>query len=77
MASSLFKNQNNNIVNMMRAVSEASNPQQMLMNLASKDSQLASVLNEVQQYGGDARELFFQKAKGMGIDPNTILSQLR
>ena len=38
--------------------------------------QLAEVMKELQENGGDARSLFFKKAKEMGVDPNTILSQL-
>lgn len=55
----------------------SSNPKQLLMTLANQDYRVASVLKEVQANGGDARSLFFQKAKQMGIDPNTIINQLR
>lgn len=84
MANSLFNQLNqinqsstNNIMDMMKAVSSASNPQQMLLNLATQDNQLANVLNEVRQCGGDAKTLFFQKAGRMGVEPNSILSKLR
>lgn len=84
MANSLYNQLNqtnpslqNDVVNMMRAVTTASNPQQMLLNLATQNNQLASVLNEVAQSGGDAKTLFFQKAGRMGVEPNSILSQLR
>lgn len=83
MASNLFNQLNQNpsstsdVLNMMRAVSSSSNPQQMIMNLATQNNQLASILNEVRQSGGDAKSLFFQKARGMGVEPNSIISQLR
>lgn len=35
------------------------------------------IIKEVQQSGMSARDLFFKKAKEMGIDPNSILAQLR
>lgn len=80
MANSLYnqlnKNQlsQNNMINMLKNVK---NPQQLIMNMASSNPQVASVLKEVQANGGNAKDLFYRKAKEMGIDPNSILNNLR
>lgn len=49
----------------------------MLMNLMSSNPQVAAVMKEVQANGGDAKSLFYRKAKEMGVDPQTILNQLK
>lgn len=82
MASSLYQQlqpsqASNNPMNLIQAVRTSQNPRQMLMNLAGNNSQVASILREVQNCGGDARTLFYRKAQQMGVDPNAILNQLR
>lgn len=52
-------------------------PYQMLLKLAGNDKNLSGVLTELQNYNGDAKSLFFEKAKQMGVNPNDILNQLR
>ena len=80
MANSLYnqlnKNQlsQNNIISMLKNIK---NPQQLIMNMANSNPQVASVLKEVQANGGNAKDLFYRKAKEMGIDPNSILNNLR
>ena len=80
MANSLYnqlnKNQlsQNNMINMLKNVK---NPQQLIMNMANSNPQVATVLKEVQANGGNAKDLFYRKAKEMGIDPNSILNNLR
>lgn len=49
----------------------------MLMNLMSSNPQVAAVMKEVQANGGDAKSLFYRKAKEMGVDPQMILNQLK
>ena len=53
------------------------NPQQLIMNMANSNPQVVSVLKEVQANGGNVKDLFYRKAKEMGIDPNSILNNLR
>lgn len=36
-----------------------------------------SIIEEVKQSGLSAKELFYKKAQELGIDPNSILSNLR
>lgn len=80
MANSLYnqlnKNQlsQNNMINMLKNIK---NPQQLIMNMANSNPQVASVLKEVQANGGNAKDLFYKKAKEMGVDPNSILNNLR
>lgn len=64
----------NNLISMLKS---SGNPQQMLMNLMSSNPQVAAVMKEVQANGGDAKSLFYRKAKEMGVDPQTILNQLK
>lgn len=82
MASNLFNqlNQqlpNNNILGLIKMFKETSNPQQMIMNMASQNPQVANILQDIKNYGGDAKSLFYDRAKQMGVDPDSILSQLR
>lgn len=72
----LNKNQlsQNNMISMLKNIK---NPQQLIMNMANSNPQVAGVLKEVQANGGNAKDLFYRKAKEMGIDPNSILNNLR
>ena len=80
MANSLYnqlnKNQlsQNNMINMLKNIK---NPQQLIMNMANSNPHVANVLKEVQANGGNAKDLFYRKAKEMGVDPNSILNNLR
>ena len=80
MANSLYnqlnKNQlsQNNMINMLKNIK---NPQQLIMNMANSNPHVANVLKEVQANGGNAKDLFYKKAKEMGVDPNSILNNLR
>lgn len=67
----------NNIIEMYKALQESGNPQQMLMSLAQQNPQVAEIMREVQASGGDPKSLFYDKARQMGIDPNVILSMLK
>ena len=52
---------------------KSGNPAQLLMN----NSQMREIMEYVQSNGGDAKAAFYKKAEEMGINPDTILSQLR
>ena len=80
MANSLYNQLNKNQLsqnNMISMLKNIKNPQQLIMNMANSNPQVASVLKEVQANGGNAKDLFYRKAKEMGIDPNSILNSLR
>ena len=80
MANSLYNQLNKNQLsqnNMINILKNIKNPQQLIMNMANSNPQVASVLKEVQANGGNAKDLFYRKAKEMGVDPNSILNNLR
>ena len=80
MANSLYNQLNKNQLsqnNMISMLKNVKNPQQLIMNMANSNPQVASVLKEVQANGGNAKDLFYRKAKEMGVDPNSILNNLR
>lgn len=51
--------------------------QQLQNNLMQSNPQLQSIMKMIKESGVTPKELFFQKAREMGVDPNTILSQLK
>lgn len=72
-------NQSNNsyIQHMMKMVMSAQNPQAALNHLISQNPQMAQVMQYVNQNGGDAKAAFYKLAQERGIDPNSILNQLK
>lgn len=82
MANSLFNQLNQNQQSMnsgidIQSLMQSSNPMQTLQQMAQTNPQVAGVLQEIQQSGGDARSLFLQKARQMGINPMSIINQLK
>lgn len=49
---------------------------QLLWQSMAKDERVTQILQEVQNSGMSAEELFYKKAKEQGVDPNSILSLL-
>ena len=45
-------------------------------NLLQSNPQLKSIVNMIKN-GGNPKQMFFEMAKQKGIDPNTILSQIK
>ena len=72
-------NQNNikTVRGMMDMVRMASNPQAALGQIAAQNPQMQQVMQVIQQNGGDPRAAFYKVAKERGIDPDSVLSQLR
>ena len=60
-----------------KTVQNASNPNVLMNKLIQSNPRLKMAYNMVQQNGGNAKQLFYQLAQQKGIDPNTILNQLR
>jgi hypothetical protein len=60
-----------------RTVQNASNPNVLMNKLIQSNPRLKMAYNMVQQNGGNAKQFFYQLAQQRGIDPNTILNQLR
>lgn len=67
----------NQIKNMFNLMKNASNPQAMLQSLVNKNPEMKSVMNLVQQSGGDPKTAFYKLAQEKGVDPNTILQMLK
>lgn len=60
----------------MQSVKGVQNPQQALLNLAQQNPNIAQIMSAANGSGG-LKNLFYQQANKMGIDPESILSQLR
>lgn len=79
MANNLYRQLNsastsNSLIDVVR---NSSNPYQTLMNMAKSDNRIAQIINEVNANGGDAKSLFYAKAKQMGVNPEDVLRKLR
>ena len=66
----------NNVMNMMNMVRNASNPQAMLMTMAQQNPQLKQAIDIASKYS-DPKTAFYEEARKRGIDPNSILNQLK
>ena len=62
------------MINMFR---NANNPQQLLQNMMSRNPQLQSVMNYINQNGGNPKDAFYKMANEKGIDPEEILKMLK
>lgn len=71
--SQLSKN-NGGLFDILRA---SRDPMSTLSSMAAGNPAISQMLQELQAAGGDARGLFYKKAREMGIDPQTILSKMR
>lgn len=60
------------IFNMLRS---ANNPIQLLQSMAMNDSRMQTVLDVINQNGGNAKQAFYAEAKNKGRDPTEILRQ--
>lgn len=67
----------NNLINMMQQIKNSSNPQQAMQNLIQSNPNFQNIVNYINQNGGDAKTAFYNMAAQKGVDPNSILSQLR
>ena len=47
------------------------------MQLAQTDPRVKEVMDVVNQNGGDPKTTFYNVARQRGVDPNTVLQQLR
>ena len=50
----------------------------MLLNsLVQSNPQYSSIMNLINQHGGDAKAAFYDLAAQKGVDPNAVLNYLR
>lgn len=60
----------------MQIAKSSQNPEQAMQNLIQQNPNVAQIMQAANQVGG-LKNLFYQQAQQMGIDPNAILSQLK
>lgn len=66
---------NPQIKNMANMLKLSQNPNQMMQSLMQSNPQMAQVMQLVQ--GKNPQEVFYAMCKEKGIDPNSILNQLK
>lgn len=62
---------------LMQMCKTAQNPQATLLSAINQNPQMKSVLEMLQQSGGDAKTLFYKLAEQKGVNPDDILNQLK
>ena len=62
---------------MMQMVRSASNPGAMITQLMQNNPQMRQVMDLVKASGNDPKAAFYRLAEQKGIDPNSILEQLK
>ena len=67
-------NQIKQMINMFKGVN---NPQALLQSMIAKNPQLQSVMNYINQNGGNPKDAFYKMAQEKGIDPEEILQMLK
>ena len=67
-------NQVRQMINMFKGVN---NPQALLQSMIAKNPQLQSVMNYINQNGGNPKDAFYKMAQEKGIDPEEILQMLK
>ena len=66
-----------NAKNALNTLKNTSNPTQLLNTMAANNPRLKQVLTLVQSSNMSPKDLFYKMAKEKGVDPESILSQLR
>ena len=61
---------------MIKTLQGVNNPEQAIQNLAQQNPQISGIM-QMANGAGSLKNLFYQTAKQKGIDPNTIISQLK
>ena len=65
----------NQLRNLYNALARSSNPQAMLEEMASKDPNVAWVMQMCKN--GNPKDLFYEMCKQKGVNPDDILKQFR
>lgn len=66
----------NSFAQAYRALNAVYNPMGSLQNMFSQ-TQIGQAMDLIRQNGGNAQQAFYNLAKQKGVDPNSILNQLR
>ena len=67
----------NSLFAVLNRVRNSPNPNQAMQQLLSNNPDYQNVMAYINQNGGDAKSAFYNLAAQKGVDPNSILSQLR
>ena len=67
----------NSLLDLMNQVKNSSNPRAMMEQLLVNNPNFQNVMNYINQNGGDAKTAFYNLAAQKGVDPNSILNQLK
>ena len=62
---------------MMQMVRSAGNPQAMIGQLMQNNPQMQQAMDLIKASGNDLKRAFYALAEQKGIDPNSILDQLK
>lgn len=73
----LFKGNLGQVKQLMNLCKTANDPQAMLYSMMQQNPQVRSVMNLVQQSGGDPKTAFYKLAEQKGVDPEEILNALK
>lgn len=55
----------------------SSNPYQLLINMAAKNPMIKNIMDSADKSGKSYQDMFYELAKQRGIDPNSIINQLK
>lgn len=76
----LFQQLNSNtnpLVNAFKMMKGARNPQQLLNNMMQSNPQMKQTMDMIKSSGKSPKDLFYEMAKQKGVNPDSILSQLK
>ena len=66
-----------NIKQMIGMFQGKGDPQSLIQNVAAQNPQMQGVLKMINESGKSPKDLFMEKAKEAGINPNDIIGQLK
>lgn len=55
----------------------SSNPYQLLINMAAKNPIIKNIMDSADKSGKSYQDMFYELAKQKGVDPNSIINQLK
>lgn len=55
----------------------SSNPYQLLINMAAKNPMIKNIMDSADKSGKSYQDMFYELAKQKGVDPNSIINQLK
>lgn len=71
------ENNRNSLSDIYNQIRTSPNPNKLMQQLLNSNPQYQGIMQYINQNGGDARSAFYNMAAQKGVDPNSILSQLR